>query len=83
MAARGGKKKLFGELSLQVDPEDRIGIVGPNGSGKTSLLRLVAGERLPIDPLITQVSPIEETQRVFETIDANPTGMKYVIECGD
>lgn len=37
---------------------------------------------LPIDSLITQVSPIEETQQVFETIDANPAGMKYVIQCG-
>lgn len=46
-------------------------------------IRLVADERLPIDSLITRVSPIEETPRVFETIDANPAGMKYVIQCGE
>lgn len=46
-------------------------------------IRLLGEKRLPIDSLITQVSPIEETQQVFETIDANPAGMKYVIQCGE
>ena len=44
---------------------------------------LVADQRVSVDSLITQVSPMEETQRVFETIVANPAGMKYVIQCGD
>ncbi len=46
-------------------------------------IELIAGGRMAIDSLITQVSPIEEAQRVFETIDANPAGMKYVIQCGE
>ena len=46
-------------------------------------IQLVADGRLPIDSLITQVSPIEKTQQVFETIDAKPAGMKYVIRCGE
>lgn len=46
-------------------------------------IQLVADQRLPIEALITQVSPIEEAQQVFETIDANPAGMKYVIQCGE
>ena len=46
-------------------------------------IQLVADGRLPTDSLITQVSPLEETQKVFEMIDANPAGMKYVIDCGE
>ncbi|MHB8902560.1 MAG: zinc-dependent alcohol dehydrogenase [Thermoguttaceae bacterium] len=46
-------------------------------------IELLGKQRLPIDSLITQVNPIEETQQVFETIDANPAGMKYVIQCGE
>ena len=46
-------------------------------------IELLGKQRLPIDSLITQVSPIEQTQQVFETIDANPAGMKYVIQCGE
>jgi ATP-binding cassette, subfamily F, member 3 len=42
----GGKTIVDGlDLSLAVD--DRIGLIGPNGSGKTSLLRMLAGEQSP------------------------------------
>jgi ATP-binding cassette subfamily F protein 3 len=39
-----GRRRVFGNIGLKVDAGDRIGLVGPNGSGKTSLLRLVVGE---------------------------------------
>ncbi len=45
-------------------------------------IQLAAAGALPLDALITQVDPIEATQQVFETIDANPEGMKYLIQCG-
>ncbi|MEZ4271144.1 MAG: ABC-F family ATP-binding cassette domain-containing protein [Myxococcota bacterium] len=34
----------FEGLELQFEAHDRIGLIGPNGSGKTSLLRLINGE---------------------------------------
>jgi ATP-binding cassette subfamily F protein 3 len=40
-------KDLFKNIGFQVESGDRIGLVGPNGSGKTSLLRLLAGESPP------------------------------------
>lgn len=40
-------RNLFENLGFQVEPGDHIGLVGPNGSGKTSLLRLITGEILP------------------------------------
>jgi len=41
------KKTIFSNLNLQVEPGDRIGLVGPNGSGKTSLLRIISSEISP------------------------------------
>jgi ATP-binding cassette subfamily F protein 3 len=42
-----GKKTIVEGLDLRVASGDRIGLIGPNGSGKTSLLRLLAHEQLP------------------------------------
>jgi ATP-binding cassette subfamily F protein 3 len=40
-----GKKTIVDNLSLRIAASDRIGLIGPNGSGKTSLLRMLAGEQ--------------------------------------
>jgi ATPase subunit of ABC transporter with duplicated ATPase domains len=40
-------KPIFGSVSLSVDAGDRIGIVGRNGDGKTSLLKLLSGSLAP------------------------------------
>ena len=42
-----GSRPLLEKASLQVEPGERVCIVGRNGEGKSSLLRLVGGETLP------------------------------------
>jgi ATP-binding cassette subfamily F protein uup len=42
-----GDRKLIKNFSLKVQRGDRIGIVGANGTGKTTLLRLLTGELAP------------------------------------
>ena len=42
-----GAKKIVSGLNLLIANGVRIGLVGPNGSGKTSLLRLLTGELEP------------------------------------
>jgi ATP-binding cassette subfamily F protein 3 len=42
-----GKKTIVDELDLRLAADDRIGLIGPNGSGKTSILRMLAGEQVP------------------------------------
>ena len=38
-----GNRCLFSGLSMQINRGDRIGLVGPNGTGKTTLLRVITG----------------------------------------
>ena len=40
-----GHHPLLERVSLTVDGGERIGLIGRNGGGKTSLLRIIAGER--------------------------------------
>ena len=42
-----GEKCIIRNFSIQIRKGDRIGIVGPNGIGKTTLLKILLGEVIP------------------------------------
>jgi ATPase subunit of ABC transporter with duplicated ATPase domains len=39
-----GRQVLFVDASFQLNPGDKVGLVGPNGSGKTTIFRMIVGE---------------------------------------
>ncbi len=43
------KEKVVKDVSLQIHKGDYVGIVGPNGGGKTTLLKLMLGLLNPVD----------------------------------
>lgn len=42
-----GEKQLFSEINFTLSPGSRLGIVGKNGSGKSSLMKILYGEEKP------------------------------------
>ena len=47
-------KPLFQDVTLGIDEGEKIGFLGRNGSGKTSFLRLLAGETSPDDGKVSR-----------------------------
>lgn len=47
LSKRYGERTLFHDLTLSIGRMERLGIVGPNASGKTTLLNLIAGVAEP------------------------------------
>jgi ATP-binding cassette subfamily F protein 3 len=42
-----GGRDLYKNISFQINPKDKIGIVGKNGAGKSTMLKLITGEQKP------------------------------------
>ena len=42
-----GEKVIYDDASFGIQQGDKIGIVGINGTGKSTLLKMIAGEEVP------------------------------------
>ena len=82
VTVRVGERTLLEHLTWLVGPGDRIGVAGVNGSGKTSLLRLLVGELAPaagkvvrgvtvrLAYLSQDVAELDPALRVLEAVEA-------------
>jgi len=51
-----GGRKLLDDISFQINPRDRVGLVGNNGAGKTTLLKIIIGLQTPDSGTIARPS---------------------------
>ena len=54
LSVRYGARTVLSHVSLRVEPGEIVTIVGPNGSGKTSLLRSIIGAVKPFQGRVLQ-----------------------------
>ena len=47
LAVEFGGTTLFSDISFVINPQDRIALMGKNGAGKSTILKILAGERTP------------------------------------
>ncbi len=86
-----GERSLLSHATWRLGPGDRVGIVGVNGAGKTSVLSLVSGALAPdvgrvkrgrtvsLAHLTQHVDPVDPTARVLDTV----TGVRRVTRLAD
>jgi ATPase subunit of ABC transporter with duplicated ATPase domains len=55
---RAGSRILLSGATLRVQPGDRIGLVGRNGAGKTTSMRVLAGEGEPYGGAVRATGPV-------------------------
>ena len=51
-----GRQEIFDNVSFIINPGERVGLVGKNGHGKTTLFRMILGEEQPDAGVITRPS---------------------------
>src|SRR5205814_2050218 len=53
-----GERPIIRDFSLRIQRGDRIGLAGPNGAGKPTLLKLLTGELKPDSGTVTQAKTL-------------------------
>ncbi|HED52790.1 MAG TPA: ABC transporter ATP-binding protein [Phycisphaerales bacterium] len=69
-----GGKRLFADVDITLTPGECLGLLGPNGSGKTSLIRILTSQLEPDSGTIKRAEP-EPVITVFSQhrMDFDPT----------
>jgi ATP-binding cassette subfamily F protein uup len=78
---RRGEKELLHHATWRLGPGDRVGLVGVNGAGKTSVLNLLSGELTPsngrvrtgrtvaLEHLTQALDDLDPTARVLDSVE--------------
>ena len=81
VGVRYGDRSVLHDVTWQLGPGDRIGVLGPNGVGKSTLLKLLAGTLEPtagtmkrgttirVATLEQEPQPIDPEARVLESVE--------------
>ena len=78
------EEPLTGEISFEVSAEDRVAVLGPNGSGKTALLLTVLGEVPPLggEVRLTPSAKVGYFDQDNRSVPPNDTALKVVSRTG-
>lgn len=75
------ERKLFDNASFYMDEGEKVGVIGVNGTGKSTLLRIIAGEEQPDNGIITMAN-----NTVIRFLTQNPyfkgnqTVLQYIMD---
>jgi len=82
---------LLDDLTLAILPGTKIGVVGPNGTGKSTLLRMMAGLEVPSGGemlrmpgqsggILLQEPPLDDTKTVLGNVEDGVAGTRALLD---
>ena len=77
------KRLLFQGLNLSIDDRSRVALVGANGTGKSTLLKLITGELAPTTGWITRSGQVRYAmfgQHHVESLDLGKSPLAVMVE---
>ena len=72
---------MLSGLSLRIDNDDRIALLGANGNGKSTLVKLLAGRLAPMHGTVTRAATLEVgyfAQHQLDELDADASPYDHV-----
>src|SRR6185312_2453214 len=76
-------RPVLSDLSLRIDNDDRIALLGSNGNGKSTLVKLIADRLAPFEGTVTRASRLKIAyfaQHQLEELDSNSSPYDHVRE---
>ena len=76
-----GEQVVLDRLSLRIDPEDRIALLGANGNGKSTFAKLVAGRLSAMQGELTRARGLEVgffAQHQIEDLEPQASGVAHL-----
>jgi len=71
-------RPVLRRLTLRIDPDDRIALIGANGNGKSTLIKLIAGRLEPMAGTVTRADKLDIAYFAQHQLDEfDPTGSAY------
>ncbi|UOY88143.1 ABC-F family ATP-binding cassette domain-containing protein [Bacillus glycinifermentans] len=74
-----GDKTLFDHISFHIEENERIGLIGPNGTGKSTLLKVIAGDESTEKGEITRAGSLHtEYLHQDPDLDGSQTVLEHI-----
>jgi len=80
ISLRRGQQQLLKDASLTIHSGQKVGVIGRNGTGKTSLFKLLMGELHADEGELDIPSDLRKAQMLQETASTTRNAIDYVID---
>ena len=80
LALRRGPNLLFEDVSFVIHRDKKVGLIGANGAGKTSLFKMITGELDVEDGYLDYPQDLRISYLAQEVVGTDQRAVEYVLE---